>query len=138
MFHDEAALVDRFIQSVVSSSPWGDLTVRPEFNYQRGKTDVVAVSADGWVIAFEAKLSSWRVGLHQAYRNRCFADMSYLLLPEDAARNAFRHLAEFERRKVGLCFLSGDDIQVIRSAEFSEPLQPSLRRKAIDHVESGG
>lgn len=138
MFTNEGVLVECFMRSAESNSPWGDLNLRPEFFYQRGRTDVIAVSGEGHVMAFEAKLTRWRVGLQQAYRNRCFADLSYLVLPEDAIETAARHLDDFTRRGVGLCCVTEDGIRILMDAELGEPIQPWLRRKAIDYAESGG
>lgn len=138
MFVDEEGLVESFIRSAESRSPWGELNLRPEFFYQRGRTDVVAVSGEGLVMAFEAKLRRWKIGLHQAYRNRCFADLSYLVLPEDAVEQAARHLDDFALRGVGLCCVTADGILILRDAELGDPIQPWLRRKALDFAESGG
>src|SRR5580692_12032233 len=44
----EKALVDRFVDSLTGSpSPWGAVQVAREFFYQRGRTDVVALAANG-------------------------------------------------------------------------------------------
>src|SRR5690554_1997168 len=96
----------------VSSTPWGTVKVATEFFYQRGRTDLVVVSG-GNLIAFEAKLNKWRIALQQAYRNKCFADVSYVILPEREARIASRYQGEFERRGVGLCFVNSSGINIV-------------------------
>lgn len=102
-----------------------------EFDYQRGRADVVAISADGRVLAFEAKLRAWREALHQAYRNLCFAELSYVVLPATTAARAVEHLGEFRARGVGLCCMLADGILVLHPAQLqASPLQPWLRERA--------
>lgn len=137
MFPNEKTLVVKFIDCLEShSSPWGEVKLGTEFNYQRGRTDIVAVSEEGKVIAFEAKLSKWKVALQQAYRNQCFADLSYVLLPETEIKNASKNNSEFSKRGVGLCCLSNLGISIIHDANESTPLQPWLRNKALEYVDS--
>lgn len=132
MFSDEQSLVRVFVKHVQKvTSPWGEIKIKPEFFYNRGRTDLVAVSEDGKVIAFEAKLKRWKTALHQAYRNKCFADLSYVVLPEDSAPSASRYSGEFMRRGVGLCFVSHSDLAIIHEAVQSAPLQPWLREQAL-------
>ena len=70
MFDNEKSLVDSFVDSLQTiRSPWGELKIGSEFFYQRGRTDLVAVSNNGKVIAFEAQLKKWRIALQQAYRH---------------------------------------------------------------------
>ena len=133
MFEDERALVDTFLRHIQEvSSPWGEISVNKEFFYSRGRTDVVAVSGEGKVFAFEAKLKDWRVALHQAYRNRCFADHSYVILPEVVASHASHFSSEFARRGVGLCFVSDNGLTILHEAPNSIPLQPWLRQRAAE------
>lgn len=139
MFFDEKSLVNQFVLTLQStSSPWGNLKIASEFFYQRGRTDIVALSSTGEVIAFEAKLKKWKIALQQAYRNRCFADLSYVLLPQDSVHNAYKHLDEFVIRRVGLCCFSEDVLEVLYDAPQTKPLQPWLRDQAVLHVSSEG
>lgn len=139
MFTDENTLVNRFLQHVnTAGSPWIGMKIAKEFFYQRGRTDLVAISSGGQVIAFEAKLNRWRSALQQAYRNRCFADQSYVVLPEDVAEIAARHAGEFVRRGVGLCCVSKDGLDVLCGAKQEAPLQPWLRNEALAHVQVEG
>lgn len=139
IFTNEKSLVDYFVSSLSSfPSPWGPVDFATEFFYQRGRTDLVALSQDGQLIAFEAKLTKWRVALQQAYRNRCFADLSYVLLPEDSAKSACNHLNEFTSRGVGLCCITEGELEVLHNAPVSEPLQPWLRDQALLHISSEG
>jgi hypothetical protein len=136
-FANEKLLVDSFLSLLNSArSPWGFVKVATEFNYQRGRTDVVAHTDDGIVIAVEAKLGDWRTALHQAFRNRCFTNRSYVLLPKDTAIRAHRYAGEFDRRHVGICYLSDTEIVVLHLAKESEPVEPWLARRAKLHIEA--
>ena len=111
MFKSEQELVRCFLAQLVESRHLhfdeSCVQVSSEFNYARGRTDVVALSQDGEVFAFEAKLSKWRVALHQAFRNTCFSDRSYVVLPMETALRARQYEHEFDIRKVGLIGISG-------------------------------
>ena len=125
-YASEAALVDAFLVVLRRSSPWGRVKASTEFDYQRGRTDVIALSSAGELLAFEAKLTKWRDALHQAYRNRCFARRSFVVVPRPVALVAMRYDEEFRRRKVGLCFVDNRHITVLIDAADNEPLQPWL------------
>lgn len=137
MFSNEKTLVLEFVNQLgTASSPWGTVKYGMEFNYQRGRTDVIAVSSEGKVIAFEAKLTKWKEALQQAYRNQCFADLSYVLLPETEVINASRYNFEFSKRGVGLCSVTENGINIIHHANESDPLQPWLRERAVKFIDS--
>ena len=138
-FDNEQKLVTSFLSRLAGdSSPWGTVQVATEFYYQRGRTDIVAYTADESVIAVEAKLVDWRTALHQAFRNRCFAHRSYVLLPKTAALRAHRYAGEFDRRQVGICYLEGGDIVMLHPSIKSEPLEPWLSLRAKLHIETMG
>lgn len=127
----EADLIEEFTSSLIDKShPWARVQVAREFYYLRGRADVVVVDGRGKVIAIEGKLRRWREALHQAYRNRCFANASYVLLPPQVAENALRFQGEFERRGVGLCCCIEGTIHLLLDAAWEEPLQPWLRDAA--------
>lgn len=136
MYNREQALVDDLVQHLagLAASPWGELTTTTEFFYGRGRADVVALTADGEVLAFEAKLTKWRDALHQAYRNRCFAHRSYVLLPDTKAHHAARYVDEFTRRSVGICYVSCGQIMIALDAEPTPPLQEWLSEEAKQAV----
>lgn len=138
MFANEKLLVRNFTKFIKSGySPWGKLKLAKEFFYQRGRTDIVALSEEGLIIAFEAKLAKWKKALEQAYRNRCFADLSYVLLPERSALNALKELEEFKRRGVGICYIDEDNIIILHDAYQEKPIQPWLKEKALMYVSGG-
>jgi hypothetical protein len=138
-FANELALVEVFVSRLSTNrSPWGTVQVATEFYYQRGRTDVVAYTADESVIAVEAKLEDWRTAMHQAFRNRCFAHRSYVLLPKSTAVRAHRYAAEFDRRQVGICYLENADIVVLHPATECDPLEPWLSQRAKLYIEAAG
>lgn len=110
--------------------PWSCRGFTLEFDYTRGRTDVVVITADDRVIALEAKLDRWREALQQAYRNTCFAHQSYVLLPRPAADRALRFTVEFERRGVGICVAESDQVEILLEARHDEPLQLGLAMEA--------
>jgi len=131
----ERELVDDLRQAMTSTTtPWGPVRHTPEFGYVRGRADLIALDSAGKVIAFEAKLSSWRQALHQAYRNTCFAHRSYVVVPAELAEHARRRAHEFAQRSVGLCVVVGTSVEILLDAEEGAPLQPWLTEAAADHV----
>lgn len=138
-FESEAGLVERFLALFQSGDhPWGSgWSVSTEFDYRRGRTDVVAVDSGGTVLAFEAKLSRWKDALHQAYRNTSFAHRSYVLLPESAVPAAHRYALQFKRRGVGLCSIGPNGVTVVEEPPGTEPLQPVLSRAAAAAARAG-
>jgi hypothetical protein len=139
-FRLEKNLVSHFARCLrKGDSPWGRVQIGFEFDYVGGYTDVLALCPAGQLVAFEAKLARWRDALHQAYRTRCFANRSYVVLPDATARVAVQHLSEFSRRRVGLCSVSPErGIEVLRDAEVSAPLQPWVATRAMAELKRGG
>jgi hypothetical protein len=123
-----------FLES--NESPWGQVNVVREFNYSRGRTDVVAVDQNNNVFAFELKLKKWSQAMQQAYRNTCFAHSSFVVLPESTARLAHRYCRDFTRRSIGLCSITDGEVFVLVPAVHQEPIQPWLSNIAIS--KSGG
>ena len=134
MYRFESNLVDEFLSISRTNAAWNQMRTYTEFDYQRGRTDIIGIDPNGVLIAIEAKLEKWRDALHQAYRNTCFAQRSYVLLPEKIALIAARYLAEFERRRVGLFYLSDGEIVVAYEPPMVEPIQPWLSKVAIDAI----
>jgi len=140
VYKSERNLVAQFVRQLRGKfSPWGCVKVSREFDYQRGRVDVIALANDGeHLIAFEAKIHKWREALHQAYRNTCFAHSSYVLLPLRAAIRAQQYAADFIYRNVGLCYIDDGKIVVILSPQNQPPLEPWLTRKALVAVRTRG
>lgn len=132
-FNSEAELVDELIDHLRFSSITTEGLAR-EFDYRRGRADVIIRTLDGKVVAFEAKLTRWREALHQAYRNRCFASWSYVVLPKETALNASAFAQEFHKRNVGLCYVEDTRLVVLHEAREDEPLQAWLAEMAHSHI----
>jgi hypothetical protein len=134
-FHSEEILVDRLVSLLATDqTPWGKVACSREFDYSRGRADVVAVACSNMLIAIEAKLADWRKALHQAYRNTCFAHRSFVLVPKDVAMEAGAFRAEFERRGVGLCYIDSASLVILHDSPLSTPLEPWLASQAISQV----
>lgn len=127
----ESHLVDDVISVLLNCSPWGKLEISQEFDYRRGRTDIIAIDENKSIIAFEVKLWRWRHAMHQAYRNGCFANYSYVILPTYTAKIAVNHLVEFKKRSVGLCSATPGRIHVLIPAPEIEPIQPWLSVRAV-------
>lgn len=126
----EKRLTNRFCRVLRGEgSPWGPVQVLKEFDYGRGRTDVIAIHADDTLFAFELKVVKWTLALHQAYRNTCFAHQSYVVLPELTARRALRHGDEFARRSVGLCYITARELVVALPAPQQQPIHPWLTQR---------
>lgn len=137
-YTSEMVLVNALLSCLGNGSQWGPVQINREFFYQRGRTDVVALTQSGEVVAFEAKLEKWREALQQAYRNTCFAHRSYVLLPIRAAMKAFMKPLEFESRRIGLCCVLDERVEVLLDAPRLEPIQPWLTNLATSHSTAGG
>lgn len=110
------------------------LEIGLEFDYRRGRVDIIGVSDTGELHAFEAKLTRWRHALDQAYRSTTFANFSYVLLPLAAATRALLHRQEFERRGVGIIAAEGAVLTLMLRPRYNAPIQPWLTIAAIEHV----
>ena len=139
MYSREDVLVNDFI-SCIPKSPFakdGLLGVSKEFNYNRGRADIILMTFDNEVVAFEAKLQKWREALHQAYRNTCFAHSSYIIVPKDVAERAAQYEIEFAQRLVGICYVNNNKIVIARKAIKSIPIQEWLLRRAQNTLIGG-
>lgn len=131
-FTAEHVLVEHFLGVLEAKcSPWGPVRFIREFDYSRGRTDIVVIGDSDILIAVEAKLNDWKCALHQAYRNTCFAHRSFVLLPKRRALTAFSFLLEFERRRVGLCYIDDGKVVVLQDSPETAPLEPWLASEAI-------
>jgi hypothetical protein len=136
MYLSEKDLVHDFLQFLASrDKPWPITALTMEFDYRSGRADVIATDAEGRVLAFEAKLKRWRQALAQAYRNRCFAHRSWVVLPADTAYRALRFKAEFRRRGVGICLVSNAGLIELLESSDEDPCLQWLCHKALAKVE---
>ncbi len=130
-FDSEAQLVETLLGIVGRrTTPWGRLQTVTEWDYRTGITDVLARTPCNELIAFEAKLSDWRRGCHQAYKNTTFAVRAYVVLPEPVAVRAEAYSETFARYGIGLCACSTRNISVLIEARAKEPLMAWLTNRA--------
>ena len=139
MYSLERDLVRDFIAILPKSlfSKKGRGVYQTEFNYARGRTDIILLDNNNELVAFEAKLKKWREALHQAYRNTSFAEYSYILVPEHVAKQAAKYFVEFSRRSVGICFISENEIKILYKARQNIPLQDYLYERAKQSLLKG-
>ncbi len=132
MYSREAGLVDDFVKHLPNSafSRGGTPRLIKEFDYSRGRADIVILTESGEISAFEAKLTRWRDALHQAYRNKCFAHYSYIVLPEAVAKLAAQYGAEFSERAVGICYIRDGEICIVQESQKSTPVEEWLSKRA--------
>lgn len=137
-YASERHFVHEFCDALESAEcPWGKLQHVTEFEYIRGRTDVVAVDSNNELIAFELKLVNWLKALDQAYRNTCFTHRSYVVLPEHVLNRAQMQRDDFKRRKVGLCYLNDGEVRVSLPSLRQLPIQPWLSDLATSKVRRG-
>jgi hypothetical protein len=127
VYKSEAALVADLVEHLAKTAA----AVDSEFDYTRGRTDVVALQSAGELHAIEAKLTRWRDALHQAYRNKCFAHRSYVALPPATAALAVQYASEFTDRAVGILVVTKDGIEVLLEVEPAPPVQAWLTDVAV-------
>lgn len=138
LYSSESHLVEEFCNALESPDcPWGKVHHAKEFGYLRGRTDVIAVGSSDEVIAFELKLVDWPKALEQAYRNTCFAHGSYVVLPQPIVNRAEHHRVDFERRKVGMCYIENGEILIAVPSTTQRPIQPWLSRLAAARAREG-
>lgn len=131
-FRFETELVDAFLRLVGDGVDIHRLS--QEFDYCSGKTDVVGVGHNERVHAFEAKLKNWKVALHQARRNTCYAHYSYVVLPDSHMPHLGKHV-DFARHGVGLICVSHTEMRIAVPAQEHEPLMPWVTSKAVASTE---
>lgn len=131
----EDLLVSKLLATLRSDrSPWGAVSVLREFDYRTGRTDVIVLTEDDEIIAFEAKLFRWRTAVHQAFRSTFFAHRSFVVLPASAAQVAFAYDTEFDVRRVGLCTITDDSCRVLLPAPQVDPINAWLSAKAAGMI----
>lgn len=108
---------------------FGSLDIAIEFSHASGRTDIIAQSTEGELIAFETKLLNWRAAMQQAYRNSSFAHYSYVALPTASMKRAI--VGEFVKRKIGLCSVDAGCVRIEVAAPKQEPLQPWITKSAL-------
>lgn len=135
-YDSEAQLVRDFVHAIrADQAPIRAAIVGAEFDYRDGRTDVISLSHDGELCAFEAKLTQWRVALHQASRATSFANRSYVVLPASVANRALAFSSEFDQRRVGLCAMRADGtLEILHAAPRVDPLMPWVSQRAVAYL----
>ena len=108
-FETEQEMVHRFIatfaDALSSLEPRGLRTLQ-EVRVPGGIPDFVLFrrisNSVHYVIAIEFKLSRWQRALKQAFRNRNFANESYVVLDRDNSSRALDNISMFYKANVGL------------------------------------
>lgn len=67
-----------------------------------GRVSMTRFSRLARILAFEAKLDRWREAIQQATSYRCFADLSFVVMPESALGTAKQRIDLFRSYGVGL------------------------------------
>lgn len=80
-----------------------------------------------YIVAVEAKLTKWQGALAQAYRNRQFADESWVVLDHRYHAAAAAQLERFQRSGVGLASVSVSGQLFIH--QLAQPASPSSTTK---------
>lgn len=136
MYKTEAELVAQFVE-LLATNPnpaWGYVETATEFPFTVGRTDVIALTEDGQLVAFEVKLRKWREALHQAYQAESFAHFGYIVVPKEVAERALKHEDEFRVRSVGICYVSEGQMVILRQADRWMPLQAGVMDRAVAHI----
>lgn len=127
----ESSLVRQIVACVrAGRTPWGQLRYVKEFEYGPGRTDVLGLAEEDGLIAFEAKLTKWRDAVIQAYRNRAYVDLSYIVLPRAIAERATVFLPFFIQYGVGLCTIVESELKILIPGEKDQPIQGWLAQRA--------
>ena len=129
----ESFLVDEILD-ILEDDNDGVENYLTEFNYGRGKPDIIILTKNHEIVSVEAKLRKWRDALHQAYRNTCFANYSYILLPKEIAQKAFKFQDEFNKRSVGIYYIEEGKLIEMYKAKKVQPIQSWLNEKATDKL----
>ena len=130
-------LEEELVQELLNQLGKGSLAkemkgISVEFDYVSGRTDVIAVcDKKNNVYAFEAKLKNWKVALHQARRNTCYAHYTYVVLPH-VARAALNNAVNFRKFGVGLIFITQDSTMLVAVKPLKhKPLMPWVTSRAV-------
>ena len=81
------------------------------------------------IIAFELKLTDWQQAINQCFRYKSFADLTYVVLPEDVALRVAVHLDDFKQYGIGLVAFCKDTFNILYKPMQNNPYSPDLRFK---------
>ena len=130
-FLTESSLVEELLKMVTFRGALVKCeAVTLEFGFDSGRTDLLGITLESDLHAFEAKLSKWKSALHQAFKNSSFAHYVYVVMPERTSKAAIRAKLEFEKRGVGLIILGGKSPKIEIKPRRFDPLLPWITRTA--------
>jgi len=131
MFELEIELVEKFMNHIKSDMLNISIeNISREFYYNNGRTDLIALTSDQSLIAFEAKLKDWKKAMTQAYRNTLFANYSYVVLPASKQYVLDKAEHDFIRRRIGLVLVDSKKSWIAIDAKRNKPILPWLQKKA--------
>lgn len=85
-------------------------------------------------IAIEAKLKNWKRALHQAYRYKWFASLSYVVLDCKNINPAIRNIHEFKKYNVGLATIAKNgNLDVLFKPQSEAPLDSKMELLLNEH-----
>lgn len=88
------------------------------------------------IIAFEVKLKDWKKGIAQAYRYSYFADMVYLVLPDNKIRTVMTNSELFNQWGIGLYGFNEESNEYSQYIEAQDngPRNKIVREKALKQL----
>ena len=88
------------------------------------------------ITAFEVKLKDWKKGIAQAYRYSYFADMVYLVLPEQKISSAMNNNDLFNQWGIGLYGFNEESKEYSQHIEAHDngPRNKMVREKALKQL----
>lgn len=103
----------------------------PDFVFYTKQKDEVSI------ISFELKLKDWKRAAKQAFRYKCFSNISYVVLSSKSANAALNNIELFERYNIGLAkFDRENEFQILSKPESSKPFSDILNQKLINSIGS--
>jgi hypothetical protein len=138
-FKTEKHLVSALLKALTHETcPLATRRVVKEYDYESGRTDVLALTGSDQLVAFEAKLQDWRRAIRQAWRNTSYVDLAYVVLPADRASVAIEHIDHFVDYGVGLCFIENGSLRVAIESLRAHPVLGWLSTRAREALNTNG
>lgn len=132
----ESKLVDQLVQIgfPLTRNKKDALEWAREVRALKNRADLIYFQRRGDAIislfAIEAKLHDWRTALRQAFRNKLFADKTFVALPEQHAGPAIANIEQFRNCSVGLIIVKENSVKVI----YNPPINKHHSRPHVERV----
>lgn len=89
------------------------------------------------IIAFELKLRNWKRGLTQAFKYRCYANQSYVVVDETHISSAIKNMNFFSQFNIGLAsFNINNEFRIFCYPKYSVPFSNHLTKRVITKLSS--